>query len=129
MLTAKAASVSVAAVYDHCLRPEIFYVALPEPEERKKIFEIHLKKRRPGDAPNIDTDALAAETDGYSGADIEGVVAESVESAFVKGSAELTDNDVLTCIKNTNSLSVIMKDELEEMDKLYKEKKLKKASR
>ena len=108
---------------------EIFYVALPNDEERKKIFEIHLNKRRKQDARNIDLNELVKSTVGYSGADIEGVVSESVESVYVKGRQELTTEDILDCIKSTHSLSEIMKEPLESMAKLYEERKFKKASR
>jgi len=108
---------------------EIFYVALPNDEERKKIFEIHLSKRRKQDVWNIDLNELVKSTDGYSGADIEGVVSESVESVYVKGRQELTTKDILDCIKSTHSLSEIMKEPLESMAKLYEERKFKKASR
>jgi SpoVK/Ycf46/Vps4 family AAA+-type ATPase len=108
---------------------EIFYVALPNPEERKKIFTLKIKKSRPGDLGKIDIDALVKETEGYTGADIEGAVCESVESVFVKGSSELTTADILEAIKNTHSLSEIMKDELKKMGKDYEERKFKKASR
>ena len=108
---------------------EIFYVALPNDEERKKIFEIHLSKRRKQDVWNIDLNELVKSTDGYSGADIEGVVSESVESVYVKGRQELTTQDILDCIKSTHSLSEIMKEPLESMAKLYEERKFKKASR
>lgn len=108
---------------------EIFYVPLPNEEERTKIFEIHLKKRRREDILRIDIDRLVSETEGYSGADIEGVVSESVEGAFIKGSGELKTEDILSCIHNTHSLSEIMKEPLEEMAKLYEDRKFKKASR
>lgn len=108
---------------------EIFYVPLPNPEERRKIFEIHLNKRRKPDVSRIDIAALVSETNGYSGADIEGVVNESVESVFVKGNPGLTTDDVLEAIRNTHSLSEIMKDELGKMDKEYNDRKFKKASR
>ena len=108
---------------------EIFYVALPNDEERKKIFEIHLNKRRKQDVRNIDLNELVKATVGYSGADIEGVVSESVESVYVKGRQELTTKDILDCIKSTHSLSEIMKEPLESMAKLYEERKFKKASR
>ncbi|MDE7252969.1 MAG: AAA family ATPase [Acetatifactor sp.] len=108
---------------------EIFYVALPNPEERGKIFEIHLKKRRKDDVKEIDMEKLVEETEGYSGADIEGVVGESVENAFVRGSQRLTTNDIADCIKHTQSLSEIMKEPLKEMAKIYEERKFKKASR
>ena len=108
---------------------EIFYVDLPNKEERRKIFEIHLKKRRKADALKIDIERLADNTDGYSGADIESVVSESVENAFVMGSGGLTTEDVLNCIKDTHPLSETMKDELEEMSKEYKKRNFKKASK
>lgn len=108
---------------------EIFYVALPNPEERKKIFEIHLNRRRKEDVRKIDIDQLVEATDGYSGADIEGVVSESIETAFVRGSGRLTTEDILDCIRNTHSLSEIMKEPLEKMAKLYEDRKFKKASR
>ncbi|WP_300803325.1 AAA family ATPase [uncultured Acetatifactor sp.] len=108
---------------------EIFYVALPNPEERRRIFEIHLRKRRKDDVDGIDLEKLVGETEGYSGADIEGVVGESVESAFVKGSQRLATGDIEDCIRNTQSLSEIMKEPLKEMAKIYEERKFKKASR
>lgn len=108
---------------------EIFYVALPNPEERRLIFEIHLRKRRKNDVKGIDLEKLVGETEGYSGADIEGVVGESVESAFVRGRQRLITEDIEDCIKNTQSLSEIMKEPLEKMAKIYEERKFKKASR
>ena len=108
---------------------EIFYVPLPNEDERRKIFEIHLSKRRKNDINGIEIDRLVSETEGYSGADIEGVVSESIESVFVKGSRRLTTEDILECIHNTHSLSEIMKEPLEEMAKLYEDRKFKKASR
>lgn len=108
---------------------EIFYVGLPNQEERKRIFEIHLGKRRKDDLKGIDLERLVKETEGYSGADIEGVVGESVESAFVKGSERLATEEIADCIKNTQSLSEIMKEPLKEMAKIYEERKFKKASR
>lgn len=108
---------------------EIFYVPLPNERERQKIFEIHLSKRRKEDVLRIDIDQLVSATEGYSGADIEGVVSESIESAFVKGSDKLTTEDILDCIQNTHSLSEIMKEPLQEMAKMYEDRKFKKASR
>ena len=108
---------------------EIFYVSLPNEKERRQIFEIHLQKRRKKDIPQIDIDALVEQTDGYSGADIEGVIGESVENAFVNGKESLLTEDILYCIRNTHSLSEIMKESLEEMAELYESHKFKKASR
>lgn len=108
---------------------EIFYVPLPNEQERRKIFEIHIGKRRKQDLNSINIEKLVSETEGYSGADIEGVVSESIEAAFVKGNSVLTTEEILNSIKNTHSLSEIMKKPLEEMAKMYEDRKFKKASR
>lgn len=108
---------------------EIFYVALPNESERRKIFELHIAKRRKQDVGNIALSNLVEETDGYSGADIEGVVKESIENAFVEGAERLTTQHILSAIESTSSLSEIMGEELENMEETYEERNFKKASR
>lgn len=108
---------------------EIFYVGLPQREERRKIFEIHIKKRRPDDLSGIEMNRLLDKTDGYSGADIEGVVRESIESAFAMDKPHLTTDDILQVIQNTHSLSEIMKESIEKMKKEYEERRFKNASK
>ena len=108
---------------------EIFYVGLPQREERRKIFEIHIQKRRPQDLSKIDINALLDKTEGYSGADIEGVIRESVESAFAAHKAELATDDILQVIANTHSLSEIMKEPIQKMEKEYQNRKFKNASK
>lgn len=107
---------------------EIFYVELPNREERKKIFEIHISKRRKSDLPKIDIVKLVEKTEGYSGADIEGIVRDGIEDTFASGKLELTTECLLDAISNTHSLSEIMKEPLEKMTKEYKERKFKNAS-
>ncbi len=108
---------------------EIYFVGLPKPDERRKIFEIHLGKRRKKDLAGIDLQRLVESTEGYSGADIEGVVKDAVEEVFASGRDKVTTDDILSMIKNTHSLSEIMKEPLEKMNKEYKERKFKNASR
>lgn len=107
---------------------EIFYVGLPNDEERKKIFEIHIAKRRKSDLLKINMNELVQKTKGYSGADIEGVVKDSIEAVFAAGKFELTTSDLLEAVKNTHSLSEIMKEPLEKMSKEYENRKFKNAS-
>ncbi len=107
---------------------EIFYVDFPKDNERKKIFSIHIGKRRKNDLAQIDLDKLVEKTKGYSGADIESVVRDSVEEVFADGRNTLTTEDVLHAIEQTHSLSEIMKDSLEKMAKVYEERKFKNAS-
>ncbi|MBR3447793.1 MAG: AAA family ATPase [Oscillospiraceae bacterium] len=108
---------------------EIFYVGLPKAEERRKIFEIHIRKRRKQDLQSIDLAKLSSLTEGYSGADVEGVVIDAVENAFIDGCDELTTEYIETAIKNTHSLSEIMKESLTNLSKEYENRHFKSASR
>lgn len=108
---------------------EIFYVKLPTVEERKKIFEIHIKKRRRQDYKGIDILKLVEKTTGYSGADIEGVVKDGIESAYVAGKDKVSTEDILRAIKETHSLNEIMKVDIEKLEKEYKERRFKCASK
>ncbi len=63
---------------------DIFFIDLPNSSERLQILSIHLSKRK-RDPAKFDLPALAARTEGFSGADIESVVAESLETAFLAG--------------------------------------------
>ena len=60
---------------------EVFFFDLPEPEDRERIFALHLE-RRERDPSGFDLPALAAATEGFSGAEIEGVVAAALYHAF-----------------------------------------------
>lgn len=108
---------------------EIFYVSLPDDYERRKIFEIHIKKRRKNDLNSIDISSLVSKTHHYSGADIEGVVIDAVENAFVDGCAFLTTEHIMNAIYHTYSLYEIMKDSLDELSNEYKKRRFKNASR
>lgn len=107
---------------------EIFYVKLPTAEERKKIFEIHIKKRRPQDLEHVDIGKLVEKTKGYSGADIEGVVKDGIENAYVQGKPRIATSDILEAVGATHSLSEVMKEDIEKLEKEYKERKFKCAS-
>ena len=63
---------------------EIFYVDFPNQSERAEILEVHLRKRKK-DGSRIDVQQLARKTDGFSGADLEGIVKDAVEQAFLGG--------------------------------------------
>lgn len=111
---------------------EIFYVDFPNEREREKIFEIHIKKRRGADGwqkiKNDRLSSLVEKTKGYCGADIEGVVRESIEAAFVGKKEELTTDEILKVIGHTSPISETMKEAIEEMGKQYREKNFTPAS-
>lgn len=108
---------------------EIFYVGLPEDDEREKIFRIHIAKRRKQDVKNIKIVDLVSRTEGFSGADIEGVVKDAVEMAFAERQNSVRTQDILDAIRNTHSLSEIMKESIDKMAEEYKKRKFKNASR
>ena len=107
---------------------EIFYVGLPKPEERRKIAEIHISKRRKSDLSDIDLGKIVDKTKGYSGADIEGVIKDAVENAFADDKEKLTTDYIISAIDNTHSLSEIMKESLDKLSKEYENRKFKNAS-
>jgi SpoVK/Ycf46/Vps4 family AAA+-type ATPase len=85
---------------------EIFYVDLPTAEERREIFGLHIKgaKRDPG---RFDLEALAQNSEGFSGAEIEQAVVAGLYEAFDTGS-ELSTQDILNALRVTAPLSKTM---------------------
>ena len=93
---------------------ELFLVSLPDEEERRNIFEIHLKNRGKL-TKEIDTIKLLKETKGYSGADIEAVVKETIETAFISDDKSVTTSKIQATIKLTKSISVTLKEKIENL--------------
>lgn len=108
---------------------EVFFVEFPNQKEREQIFKIHLEKRRPTDLANINLEKIVGKTEGYSGADIEGVVKDAIELAFTSERKIVTTEDIIKSIDNTHSLKVIMSKSIDDMIMMYKEKKFKNASK
>ena len=89
---------------------EIFFVDLPGLEERQEILSIHLAKRH-RDPLQFDLEALAQQTEGFSGAEIEQVIISALYDAF-EADRELTDRDVLHNIEQTIPLSQMMQEQV-----------------
>ncbi len=92
---------------------EIFFVDLPSQEERKEIFNIHIKKKK-RDPARFDLDSLAAQASGYSGAEIEQAVIASLYDAFLNN-RDITTEDILKNIKISIPLSVTMKENIDQV--------------
>lgn len=73
---------------------EIFFVGLPNQEERRAIFEVHLSRLRPQSLKNYDLERLAYETPDFSGAEIEQTLIEAMHIGFSQNRDFATD-DVL----------------------------------
>ncbi len=92
---------------------EIFFVDLPAMEERSAIFGIHLKKRN-RDVALFDLEALAKESVGFSGAEIEQAVIAALYDAF-EANRDITTDDVLRSLRETVPLSRTMREEIAEL--------------
>jgi len=92
---------------------EIFFVDLPNKDTRKKIFEIHLRKRK-RNPEQFHLDALAEVAEGYSGAEIEQAVLSAMHEAFAKNT-DLKTNLILSALKTSPPLSVTMAEKIESL--------------
>jgi hypothetical protein len=92
---------------------EIFFVDLPTVTERRQIFEIHLRKRKQ-EVAKFDLDALAAASDGFSGAEIEQAVVASLYRAL-HGRRGTSTEDVLESLRTTVPLSVTRREDVERL--------------
>lgn len=72
------------------------YVDLPDIRERKEIFEVHLKPIKK--AEDIDTEFLAKQTPGFSGADIANVCNEAALIAARKNKKSVDKQDFLDAV-------------------------------
>lgn len=106
---------------------EIFYVDFPNAVEREAIFRVHLEKRKKLHS-GIDLGAMAQATEGYSGADIESVVKEAIELAFLDGRKPLDTALLRRVTLDIQPLSVVMKDRITEYQKRFEKMKIKSAS-
>ncbi len=61
---------------------EVFFVGLPDREERRQIFAVHLSRYRPLTLRDYDLDRLAYETPDFSGAEIEQAIVEAMHIGF-----------------------------------------------
>nr|YP_011007478.1 hypothetical protein V2496_pgp041 [Sporochnus bolleanus]WAM64907.1 hypothetical protein [Sporochnus bolleanus] len=79
---------------------EIFFLDIPTEEERKLIYEIHLKRFRPDSWERFDSEKLSIRTRRFSGAEIEQTIIDAMYVAFSEH-REFTTNDILVAIKET----------------------------
>lgn len=89
---------------------EIFFVDTPGPDQRKQIFEIHLKHRK------VDTSkytmanwkAIVKASEGYVGAEIEAAVSEAILQAYAGGRTDgwviPTERELITAITSSPSM-------------------------
>jgi ATP-dependent 26S proteasome regulatory subunit len=89
---------------------EIFFVDLPGVATRTALFALHIRKRG-RDSAGFDLAKLAGASDGFSGAEIEQVIAAGLYTAFSQ-KQQLTTEILLAEIQATRPLSVTRAEEI-----------------
>lgn len=114
---------------------EMFFVDLPNMDEREKIFDIHIAKRG-RDPKRYDIKELASISVDFSGAEIENAVVDAMFLAFSDGGREFTTEDIQKAASNMIPLArlEVMKETIDQLreesrgrmrrvnDPLYKDK-------
>jgi ATP-dependent 26S proteasome regulatory subunit len=89
---------------------EIFYVDLPNEEEREAIFKIHLTKRE-RNPDNFDLPAMVETSKEFSGAEIEEAIISALYDAFYE-KKELETAHVLSALSQTVPLAKTMAEKI-----------------
>jgi ATP-dependent 26S proteasome regulatory subunit len=99
---------------------EIFFVDLPDGQERGTIFHIHLERRKQ-DAASFDMATLVGASEGMSGAEIEQAVIASLYGALHER-RPLDTEMILTELRSTVPLSVSRAEDIERLRELARER-------
>ncbi|MGE3803408.1 MAG: AAA family ATPase [Gemmataceae bacterium] len=92
---------------------EVFFIDLPQEDERRHIFAAHLQRRR-RPAEVFDLDQLARASAGFNGAEIEQAVIAGLFDAFDAGKPFDTAC-IIQAIETTQPLSVLMRERVEQL--------------
>ena len=106
---------------------EIFYVNLPSERERKQIFTVKTNQLTPP-PKGLDLAKLATMSEGFSGADIECVINDALESMFRSNESVLTQHIIKKHINLITPISIVLKDKISIYQELFKTFSLKAAS-
>ena len=79
--------------------------------------------------PAIDTISLIKKTKGYNGADLEAVVKDAIETAFINGKDKIETVDLINSINDTNSISQTLSDKIKKIKETVEKIDLKPASK
>lgn len=90
---------------------EIFFVDLPGADVRADVFAVHLA-RRGFDIAQFDLPLLAAEAEGFSGAEIEQAIVAALYAAHAAGEG-LAQPMLLEALGETRPLSVMMREQVD----------------
>ncbi len=90
---------------------EIFFLDLPEKEEREEIFKIHLQTFRPNSWQSFDYNQLAQASESFSGAEIRQSIIEGMYHAFYE-KREFTTEDICMALNELIPLAHLESDQM-----------------
>lgn len=105
---------------------EIFFLDLPTAEEREEIFAVHIQKRHRL-KEDFDIPKLAAESEGYVGAEIEQAVIDAMYVGF-DADREFTTEDLTNALRRQIPLSVAQREVISGLRSWLKEGRSQSAS-
>jgi len=92
---------------------EIFFCDLPDREDRRQIFDIHVRKKK-RDPGQFDMDRLLDATVDFSGAELEQAVIAALYDAFDTGN-DLSSDGLLHTLKDIVPLAITMREQIDSM--------------
>ena len=81
----------------------MWWFDVPRPDERRQIWEIHLRKRH-RDPRQFDLAQLVRASDGYTGAEIEKATKQALLRAFLDGEREPTAADLVAVLREAEPI-------------------------
>lgn len=94
---------------------EIFFIGLPNEQEKELIFKVHLSRIRPKSWQNYDISLLSQKANKFSGAEIEEAIVEAMHIAFSEN-REFTTEDILKAIEQFVPLAYTNKEKMDALE-------------
>lgn len=93
---------------------EIFFIGLPNKEEKKSIFKVHLSRLRPKSWGTYDLNLLSNLAKKFSGAEIQEAINEAMFSAFNEN-REFNSKDIMTSIEQFIPLATSNQEKIDQL--------------
>ncbi len=107
---------------------EVFFVGLPDRQERREIFTVCLQRVRPHKLSEFDLDRLAYETPDFSGAEIEQAIIEAMHIGFSQD-RDFATEDILSATGQIVPLARTAREEVQALQAWVADGKARLASR
>jgi SpoVK/Ycf46/Vps4 family AAA+-type ATPase len=93
---------------------DIFFVDLPDNEEREQIWTIHLEQRN-FKISDFDLKKLISHSEGFTGAEIEAAIISAMYEGFSDNERSITTVDIIKELKESVPIYITMKEKIEEL--------------